>query len=89
MNEISLNQFYLREENNSRILYNLSHVTKILQLQEKVMIYLKDDKSFSEVFKDQDEAEEYIKYVIGSINQGSKIISRAIFNAVLKEIEGE
>lgn len=89
MNEISLNQFYLREENNSRILYNLSHITKIIQMQEKVMFHLKDEKSFSEVFADSEEAEEYVKYVIGSINQGSRIISKAIFSAVLKEIEGE
>lgn len=89
MNEISLNQFYLREENNSRILYNLNHITKIIQMQEKVMFHLKDEKSFSEIFADSEEAEEYVKYVIGSINQGSRIISKAIFSAVLKELEGE
>lgn len=83
MNEINnfygTNQFYIQMNNNIRIIYNLSNLTNIKLIANKIILTFCVNNTSStiiEEFEDINEAEDFFIYIAIAISEGKRIIGR-------------
>lgn len=79
------NQFILIRNNNLKTLINLKDVSEIFVIKNILTIKKNDGKSFTEVFETEDYCEKFFKYVILSISEGDRVISRSVFEDMISK----